>query len=298
MNIKEELKRAVVRDQRIHMSSNLSQSELEQVANFLQYHFNKGDLPHWRPIAFTYHHAEDTFMRATQKSNVILGDTAQRIADRISNKVPVGEFYVPPKDVWGYTQLNDTSKMSNEWADTFGFAVGDLTHGVGVKVPARRRDILMDDASLYNIAFCRDCIREGVETEVYTVEQYEVPTADTNARFSHYGVNTEELRPICTTKDPLHEYNQFRVDLMRGFGMGCPRPVFLILYKYGSSPRTSVQNSHEVIPELRSSFVFCNTNYKLSHLVKVEGIQNNVINIEYWGSDYTDSQLTALFRNM
>ena len=297
MNIKEELKKSIIRNQQIHMSSNLSRSELEQVANFLQYHFNKGDLPHWRPIAFTLHHAEDTFMKSLQKSNPLLGDSAQTIADRIANKVPVGEFYVPPKDIWGYTKVGDVSPMSNEWADSFGFN-GDKAHGVGVKVPLRRRDILMNDANLYNIAFCRDIISETDFNHIYGVETYEVPTQDTTSRFKHYDTYTTELKTICTDEEPLHEYHQYRLNSMRGFGMGSIRPLFIILFKYGSGSRTSIQNSYEIIPELRSSFCFCNTNYRLSHLLRVEGIHSNIINLEFWGSGYNEEQLEAMLKNI
>lgn len=297
MNIKEELKKSIIRNQEIHMSSNLSRDELEQVANYLQYHFNQGDLPHWRPIAFTFHHAEDTFMRSLQKSNPMLGDSVQTIANRIANKVPVGEFYVPPKDMWGYTTVGDVSPMSNEWADSFGYNA-DEVHGVGVKVPVRRRDILMGDASLYNIAFCRDIISEEDVNHKYGVEIYEVPTSDTTTPFKHYNIHTTELRPICSDNQPLHEYNKTKENSARLYGMGTIRPLFIILFKYGSSPKTSIQNSYEVIPELRSSFCFCSTDYRLSHLVRVEGIHSNIINLEFWGSEYNETQLEAMLKNI
>lgn len=294
MNFREELRRSVIRDEAIHLSTNLSHDDLCEMANWLQYHLNKGDIPHWRPIAFTLHHHEDTFMKSVQKSNAMLGDSIQTITNRIADKVSVGEFYVPPKNLWGYTVEGDYTPLDNEWADIFGFN-GNSTNGVGKVVPKRRRDILLGNAEDYNIAFCRDCTGdEGVLT--YTSYKYEVPTSEVT-KFSHVGVNTTEL--LCMTGRPvLHQYNKIRANSVHGFGLKDIRPVFIILFKRDSGYRTSAQNSLSIIPELRDSFCFADTDYSLNKLLKVKGIKNNTIQLECYDAFQEDKQIEACLKNI
>lgn len=296
MNFKHELHQAKVVDQEIHLRKDISFQDACRVANYLQFHMNNGTIPHWRPVAWTYHHNEGVFMKQLAKSCPLLGDRCQVIADRFASKTPVGEFYRPPKELWGYTQIGDIHPMENSWADVFGFN-GDKTNGVGKLVKVRRRDILTCKAEECNIAFSRYIVSPQEDTH-YTISYYDVPTTVTNKEDETLGVPTERIKPIVGLNTAYHSYYPGRLHLMNVYGLGEIRPVFILLYKRGTGYKTSAQNSLTVINELRDSFAFCYTDYSFANLVRIDGVHNNIISLEFYQPEYDEYQFEAMLKNL
>ena len=296
LNIKEELRHAKVSNQEIRLRDNLSKGEVQQIANYLQFHMNNGTIPHWRPIAWTYHHNEGVFMKQLTKSCPLLGDRCQEIADRFASKTPVGSFYRPPKESWGYTQVGDISQMDNSWADVFGFN-GNITNGVGKTIKVRRRDILTCKAEECNISFSRYIVSPTEDTH-YTLGYYDIPTTADKKEDETLGIPTERIKPIAGLNTAYHSYYPGRLGLMNVYGLGDIRPVFILLFKLGTGYKTSAQNSITVIPELRDSFAFCYTDYSFANLVRVDSIHNNIISLEFYEPDYHENQFEAMLKNL
>lgn len=293
MNIKALLKTSIFRDQSIILTGNVTEEETKQVATYLQMKLIKNEVPNWRPIGFTMAHREGTFISKVHKSNAMLGSSVQQIADRITHKVSLGDIYMPPKEVWGYTNVNDLSKPINKFSDQFGFG-GDKTNGTGQILETRRRNILTCPTEDCRFAFCRNMPHD--DTQEYYAGNYAVPVPD-NSQAEPLGVGIRSIDNIYGDV-LLHRCDFNRVVSSATFMLKDLRPVFLIFMKRGTGFYTKEQNALNIVPELRQYFCFCNTNYSLADVIKIRGASRNTIFVELYTRTSDEKQLQYIFNNM
>lgn len=293
MNYKEILKTCMVRDQTILITQNLTLEETQEFANFLQYKMKHNEVPNWRPIGFTMCHHEGTFMMKINQSNPMLGDTVQTIANRFASNIALGYVYMPPKDMWGYTNVGDLSQPKNGFSDLFGFT-SDAENGTGLYIKCRRRNILTGPMEDYRIICCRNMPLDN--EDVYYTGNYGVPV-ENNPETHIIDVGINSMKNVYG-ESILHSCNFAYVNCAQNFALKDIRPLFVALLKRGQGRVSKYENSLNVISELRKNWCFSDTDYSLDNVIKIRGVQRGVILLEAYTSSTSDEQLQYILNLM
>lgn len=255
-------------DKGITFDRNVSRVAIDAFICNLSDAIYSGNIPHYRPIAYTLNEWNEIVTWSSKTSATMLQDNIMKTLNNVSKKFAMARKPDMNYDQWDYLEYGTPHNQDDAPAHRFGM----WEHFIGEEGARWRRDILLgnredfhvilwdrcrdDDIWNYRMASAHDYIDLWNEGDVELDRVYHRHTGEKIT----YAKNLYGDRTFIHAWDWTQnrsEWEMTTTPLM---------PKILWLFKKGTGIVSRSENSKFIVPEFRSRWVFVDTDYRLDNL--------------------------------